>query len=161
MSIVDGTPSLAGFLLFIRNIMGISTAQLPDDAPSIPVAYEVSLAVVNQFLRLVPPMYSFAVYNLAGDNLINWAQDPAGAPDVPGSTPPAKYFANARNVYKIFGFIGGVIQEAHDDNTGQSMAVPDSLKNLTIANLQMLKTPWGRYYMGIAQSFGPNVWGIS
>jgi hypothetical protein len=40
------------------------------------------------------------------------------------------------------------------------MATPDFVKTLTLANLQQLKTPWGRQYLAYAQSAGP-LWGLS
>ena len=40
------------------------------------------------------------------------------------------------------------------------MTVPKAFDELTIGNLQNLKTPWGRVYLGIAQSYG-TLWGLS
>ena len=37
----------------------------------------------------------------------------------------------------------------------------ESMKGLTLANLQNLKTPWGRMYLSIAQLAGPTIWGLS
>jgi hypothetical protein len=35
------------------------------------------------------------------------------------------------------------------------------MQRLTLAQLQNLKTPYGREYLALAQSYGPNVWGLS
>lgn len=156
-------PTLAGFLVFIRSVMGINTTVLPDNSAAITYAYNVALMTVNPQLGLglcpTPPglwnIYAIAVYNLAGDLLINYA------PDQEGQT----YFATLRGPppagYGIYNFVAGVIESAHDETTGDSVAVPDSLKALTLSDLQRLKTPWGRRYLEIAQDFGPNLWGLS
>ena len=93
-------PTKAAFLAFIRNEMGISNVVLPDSAPVIGMALAVALAVVIPALRAVPipqvdaagvsltsgcqTIYDLAVYNLAGDNLINYAPDVTDALSVPG-----------------------------------------------------------------------------
>src|SRR5579862_4784652 len=82
-------PTLAGFLTFIRNVMGISTTILPDSSPVIGMAFAVALAIANDALQTVAvpqfdstgaslnsggySIYAFMVYNLAADNLINYA----------------------------------------------------------------------------------------
>ena len=60
----------------------------------------------------------------------------------------------------INSFVAGVIESSADESTSQSMKVPDQFEGLTIADLQNLKTPWGRTYLGIAQSIRTD-WGIS
>jgi hypothetical protein len=145
-------PTVAGFITFIRKVMGINTTVLPDSAPVISMAFAVSLEIVNRAIQCVSPlMYELAVYNLAGDNLVNYAQD----------TPPSTYFADLRASFNTLGFVSGVISASNDVTTGQSLVVQEAAKNFTLANLQQLKTPWGRAYLGIAQDYGPNVWGLS
>jgi hypothetical protein len=142
----------AAFVDFIRNSMEINTTVLPDDSPWIPLCYNLSVEIVNYVLQCISPLiYDQCVYNLGGDNLVNYAQD------VPGQT----FFVTLRNTLKINNFVAGVISESHDETTGESLTVPDFFKTLTLANLQNLKTPWGRQYMAFAQSYGPNVWGLS
>ncbi len=41
------------------------------------------------------------------------------------------------------------------------MVVQEAAKNFTLANLQNLKTPWGRTYLGFAQAYGPSIIGLS
>ena len=144
-------PNLADFLTFIRVEMGISTTYLPDDSPAITMAYNVAIEIVNPIINVLSPtMYTLAVYNLAGDNVINFAQDQTGQ----------TFFADLRKSWNLIGFVGGIIQYTADESTSQSMAVPDSAKMFTLANLQQLKTPYGRQYLQIAQSYGYN-WGLS
>jgi hypothetical protein len=171
-------PTLAGFLLFIRNVMGITMAVLPDDSPVIPMALAVAMAVVNPALRKVcvpsadaagvalnsggQTIYGLAVYNLAGSNLLSYAQDLDDAPVVPGSGDPGlPFFAYARKKWDINGFVSGVVQSTSDEGTSVSLVVQEAAKNFTLANLQQLKDPYGRVYLGFAQSYGPTTWGIT
>ena len=137
--------------------MGIDPLYLPDDNYSIEWAYANSLMIVNPTLSLVgvrepimTTLYVEAVYNLGGDNLINYA------PDQPGRT----YFADLRRSMNITSFAAGLVQSASDSGTSDSLAVPDALKNLTISQLQNMKTPWGRRYLAIAQTYG-TMWGVA
>ena len=64
--------------------MGVPVNALPDDSLAITYAFNVAIAIVNQQLLVANPLiYELAVYNLAGDNLINWAPD---VPQVPVAT---------------------------------------------------------------------------
>lgn len=144
-------PTLAGFIAFIRGVMGITVQQLPDNSPAIPVAYNVATAIVNRAFQAIagadpaqPSIYALMVYNLAGDNLVNYA------PDQDGQT----FFADLRKSLNIAGFVGGIIQSSGDEGTSEAMVVPEAFKLFTMANLQQLKTPWGRQYLSFAQSYG-------
>jgi hypothetical protein len=150
-------PTLAGFIDFIRGVMGIDPLLLPDNSPAIEWAYANALMIVNPTLGLVgvkspieTTLYIEAVYNLGGDNIINYA------PDQPGRT----YFADLRRSMNITSFAAGLVQSASDSGTSDSLAVPDALKNLTISQLQNMKTPWGRRYLAIAQTYG-TMWGVA
>lgn len=144
-------PTFAGFVNFVRMGMGIGTDVLPDDSIWLVYAYNVAVAIVNMGLGCVGgPIYMLAVYNLAADNLINYAQD----------TPPSTYFADLRKFYKLGNFVLGLIQSTSDQGTSESLMIPDAFKELTLSNLQNLKTPWGRQYLAWAQSWGTN-WGLS
>lgn len=160
-------PTEAGFLDFVRNVMGITTAQLPDASPFFTYAYCVSKEIVNIALCQVSPlMYKLAVYNLAGSNLLNWAQDPADAPTYPPNDPESKagnirFFAYTRAQYNMLGFVSGVIQTAADETTSDSLVVPESFKDWTLMNLQQAKDPYGRQYIAIASDYGPAAWGLT
>ena len=156
-------PTLAGFQDFIQNVMGINTTVLPTTNPVIAMAFAVALEIVNRLICQVSPlMYALAVYNLAGDNLLNYAQDQPGAPAVPGSGDPGlPFFAYTRKTLDLNGFISGVIQSSSDQGTGNSMVVQEAAKNFTLADLQNLKTPYGRQYLAIAQRYGPTIVGVT
>lgn len=171
-------PTLFGFMQFVRNVVGISPAILPDDSIYWGWALSVALAIVNPQLKaagalpsrdlaggcLIPPgysIYSTAVFNLAADNLFNYAQDLPNAPTVPGSKPKLPFFAWSRKQWNIFGFVAGVIDSSGDESTNQHMVVQEAAKNFTLADLQNLKTPYGRTYLALAQAYGPNTWGMN
>lgn len=144
-------PTLAGFLVFIRVNMGINTTVLPDSSVFISQSYDIAIELVNDQINTISPtLYTNAVYNLAADNLLNYAQDQTGQ----------TFFADVRSGYGINSFVAGVIQSSADESTSESMLVPDFFKKMTLANLQNLKTPYGRAYLQIAQSVGP-LWGLS
>ena len=157
-------PTLAGFQSFIQNVMNVQPQYLPPSSPVIGFALAVALNIVNPQLQWLPTycgppisgvpavsMYTLAVYNLAADNLVNFAQDQPGC----------DYFNDLRNKFNTYGFVSGVIQSGGDEGTNESMVIMDAAKQFTMANLQQLKTPWGRQYMAFAQSYGPTTWGIS
>lgn len=142
-------PTLAGYIDYLRNIVGISTTYVPNNNPTIEMSYGIAIEIVNiQLADISSNIYTLCVYNLATDNLINFAQDQPGQ----------CYFVDLRASFKINSFVPGVITESHDESTGQSLLNPEFMKNLTMSNLQMLKTPYGRNYMGLAQSYG-TLWG--
>jgi len=160
-------PTQAGFIDFARTIMGITVKQLPDASPFFTYAFCVSLELVNCAIRDASPfMYRLAVYNLAGSNLLNWAQDPVPVDPYPPNNDESKangvgFFAYTRAQYNMLGFVSGIIQAAADETTSESLVVPESFKNFTIANLQQLKDPYGRAYLGIAMDYGPAAWGLT
>ena len=140
-------PDLAGFILFVRNTMGVSADVLPDDDPSISNAYALSIAWVNHDIACISAiLYTQAVYNLAASFLLNFG--------------PESVFGQKREELGLINFTAGVISASADESTSQTRAVSDALKNLSLADLQQLKDPWGRWYLAIAQQYG-DLWGLS
>lgn len=230
-----GGPDVAQFTVWVRNVMGIPAAYLPDGSPSIQHAYDQSLNIVNLALsiaasqRLSWSPYELAVYNLAGHMLCEYGQDPsyplsavtwaqgyaravttAATPIIPGNkmtitgvsplgysgplnigyitvtaTPDTTHFwypirenpgpatilsgasvngtlfAQLRKQFKMNAFMPGVVASASDVSTSVGLDNPDFLKGLTLFDLQLLKTPWGRAYLSIAQKVGPTAFGVS
>jgi hypothetical protein len=156
-------PTLAGFLVFVRNIMGITAAQIPDSSPTIDFAFNIAMELVNSAINTASTLlYQTAVYNLAGHNLLEFAQDPIPVvPYPPNSDSTVGFFTYTRKQFDMLGFVSGVISASSDEGTSQSLVVMDAAKEFTIMNLQQLKSPYGRAYLGIAQSYGPNVWGLT
>lgn len=149
-------PTIANFLIFIRNVMGINTTVLPDASPSIAYAFNIAMAICNPlFANIYTPsgsftLYELAVYNLGGSNLINFAPDQAGQ----------TYFTDLRTTLDIAGFKAGVVASAADQGTSDALTVPKALEALTLADLQYLKDPYGRQYLALAQKFG-TLWGLT
>jgi hypothetical protein len=154
-------PSLDGYIDWIRAIMGINENILSDTSIYIEMSYDISLEVVNRYLDIASPgIYTIAVYNLAGDYLINIAQDndPSSCGCEPNPDPT--FWADLRAKFQINSFIPGLVDTAADQGTSAGIKLLASMEGLTIADLQTLKTPYGRVYMGIAQSIG-SMWGVS
>ncbi len=143
-------PTLAGFQWFIASIMGINTTELPANSTVITWVYNQAIATVNLAITSSPSLYEQAVYNLAGDLLINFAEDQTGQ----------TFFADSRAKFHIYDFVAGVVSSTSDESTSTSLEVPEQFKNLTMADLQNIKTPYGRQYLAIAQKYG-TLWGIS
>jgi hypothetical protein len=169
-------PTLASFINFVRNIVGISTSVLPDASPYFGWAFAVALSIVNPALRCNPipetdstgavlntggfSSYSQAVLNLAADNLFNYAQD-STSPAAPIYKDNLPYFAYFRKLWNVNGFVSGVISASADETTNQSLVVQEAAKAFTLGNLQNLKTPYGRAYLAAAQDYGPETWGMN
>ena len=153
VEVVPFIPSaeLAAFILFIRNVMGITQAQLPDDSLTIQWSLDFANDTVSPFLRNAGcNIYNMAVYNLAGDTLLGWSQDQ------PGQT----FFADARKAYGINNFTAGVVSSSSDESTSSALTTPEYFKHFTLSNLRNLKTPYGLQYLSIAQDIGP-LWGLT
>jgi hypothetical protein len=159
-------PTQAGFQAFITNVMGVPPAALSPSDPVVTWCFDFAVQWVNTALCSVPgvpgawTLYARAVYNLAADTLINTAQDGPGSPTVKTADGDLPYWQGTRFNLQINNFVAGVVQSTSDEGTSASFLVPESFSNYTIANLQNLKTPYGRAYLGIAQSWGP-VWGLN
>lgn len=144
-------PTLEGFIVFLRAEAGIPATTLPDCSRSVGVGFANALEIVNRQIQVASPLlYTEAVYNLATDYVINWARDQVGS----------TYFTDLRKSLNISAFTAGVIQATADEGTSESMLVPEFFKNLTLADLQNLKTDYGRAYLAIAQRAGA-LWGLS
>lgn len=146
-------PTYAGFLVFLRSsVVGFSTTVLPDSEPIIQAAYDNALQLVNVTISTVSGFfYTQAVYMLGADIICNYAPDQAGL----------DFFSTLRDKWNILKFVSGTIQWGGDQGTQTSLVVPEAAKMFTLSDLQRLKTPWGRQYLALAQSYGPSVHGIT
>jgi hypothetical protein len=143
--------NLDNFVLWIRQIMGVTSDVLPDDSPYIITAYLISNEIVNMYLGVVSPiLYYQAIYNLGGDILVNITQDVS----------PSTYWSTMRSTLGTNSFIPGMINATNDEDTSAAILTPLGLQNITLGDLQNMKTPWGRMYLSIAQSVG-SMWGLS
>jgi len=144
-------PNQADYTTFLYDVVGIPAANLPNTAPIIASSLQIAQDIVSlRLLTASPDLYTLAVYNLAADRLLNYA------PDVPGQT----WFRDQRKSLRLLELSVGVPTSVSDQGTSVGVLNPEALKNLTLANLQYLKTPCGRAYLEIAQAYG-SVWGVT
>jgi len=71
------------------------------------------------------------------------------------------FFSQLRQQFNLLGFVPGVVTETHDETTGTTLTVPDFFRNLTLDDLDFIKTPWGRAYKAYEQKAGPTVIGLT
>jgi hypothetical protein len=144
-------PNLADFTAFVY-AQGVPTDDLPSDSPYLQWSFNTSVAkVINAPACIAPIIYVLAVYNLGMHTLLKIGQDESGQ----------TFFADQRKTFNLLTFTAGPVQSAADQATSDTLVVPDFLKTLTLADLDLLKTPWGREYLAYAQEFGPNVVGVT
>lgn len=153
-----GRPNLADYLLFIRQGLGIGPAYLPDDSMWIQATFDMSLGMVNLGLAaLTMPgvtgstIYTLACYNFGADRLLNFALD------MPGQS----YFKDMRASLGLNAFSAGLVNASSDQGTSQSLEIIEAAKRMTITDLQMMRTPYGRAYLDFAQSWGSTPWGLT
>jgi|ERR1700733_470981 len=145
-------PNTTDYLTFLRQGVGIPDADLPDDSMWVPVTLNIAIGQVSlQLACLNTPIYPLACYNLAADRLINYAID----------LPQRSYFTDLRKSLGVTSFAAGLVSSSGDAGTSQSLEVIEAAKKMTLTDLQLAKTPYGRAYMGIAQSYGPTIWGLT
>jgi hypothetical protein len=151
-------PTLSGFIAWAESAMGITPETLPTTSIYWTWAFNQAIEIVDPTWCCVSPTtYLIMVYNLAGSNLINYVQDPGDAPIYKNDQTYFEYF---RDKWNILGPVSGVVSGASDQSTSTTLEVPQSLKDLTLMDLQHLKDPFGRTYLMYAQEQG-SLWGLS
>jgi hypothetical protein len=146
------TPNVADYLLFLRQGLGIGPAYLPDNSFWIQATFDMAKAIVNDQLIIADAtMYTMAIYNFAADRLLNFALDQPGQ----------EFFRDMRQSLGLNSFQPGFIISSADQGTSQSFEVIEAAKRMTITDLQMMRTPYGRVYLDIAQSYGSTIWGLT
>jgi hypothetical protein len=70
-------------------------------------------------------------------------------------------FQNTRTASKMGQFAPGVVSSSGDVGTSASLLNPEFFKNLTLMDLQLVKTIYGRRYLTISQAYGPTIWALS
>lgn len=151
-------PTLNGYIAWLQT-NGFTTNILPTDSPFITYSFNIAMQIVNQQLNQASSLiYTLAVYNLACSQLISWQQDNPDATPPPTNAPT--YWFDLRKGWGINSFVPGIVSSSSDEGTSTSWEVQDQLKSLTIQNLQNMKDPYGRTYLGFAQTVG-TLWGLS
>jgi hypothetical protein len=145
-------PNVDDYLLFLREGVGIGPAYLPDDSLWVQTTLDMAIGTVNDWINVADPrMYTIAVYNFGADRLLNFGLDEPGQ----------CFFKDTRAALGLNSFSSGLISASADQGTSQSFEVIEAAKRMTITDLQMLRTPYGRVYLDIAQSYGSNIWGLT
>ena len=131
------------------------TAYISQDFQSLQWTFNIAMDKVIGANAQLGILYVLAVYNLGMHQLIKIGLD------IPGQIPNQVFFQQARQQFGILNFVGGVISGTADQNSSTTISVPELLKNLSLSDLDLLKTPWGREYAGYAMNYGPYVVGVT
>ena len=149
------TPNIADFLTFLATSVQSPATARPYSSPWPGYAFNQALLTVIRTPIAAGILYPLAVYNLATHILF------AITPDVAGQN----YFSLKRGTEAGgFGLVQpstGVVVASSDQGTSSTLAQPKWASNITVGQLALMKTPWGREYLTYAQSAGPNVWGLT
>ena len=154
-----GDPTFAGFQWFVSTIMGVPGASMPPNG-WLQIAYDEAANLTYWALATVPSqptspsIYAFAVYNLGCALLLEFAQDD------PNAQPPSTFWTDLRTALNINSANFGIITSAADQGTADSFYIPDAIKNMTLMDLQLAKSPWGRKFLMISGEWG-SIWGIT
>ena len=143
------SPNYTDFLNFLATSVQIPGTALPSTSPWPEYAFAQAMTIVQA--APVGVVYSLAVYNLATHLLM------LITPDQPGSN----YFANARQDMKLLQPSTGLIVSTSDNGTSATNIAPEWAKGLTVSQLGYYRTPWGRDYLGYAQSYGGTIVGLT
>lgn len=148
-------PTAAGFTAFLTKTLPIAKGTGEPVLPS-PDEQQTALCealeTVNDMICVAAPrQYVEAVYNLAADRAVYLADD----------APNQTYFRDLRTSWRTGAVSVGVVSSGSNQATSMSQINPKTLQELTLAELQYLKSPYGRRYIEIAQAFGPALFGVS
>lgn len=149
------TPNLPDYISFVYGVMGVDPLYLPADSPFFGYALRRALNIVLLVPTVASDDYTLAVYNCAGHIQIKIT------PDQVVDGVQRQYFLGKRQEYQLLQPVSGVVTSSSDQATSVTNTNPEGLSNLTIQDLDFMKTLWGREYLAFMQDFGPTVWGLS
>lgn len=148
------TPNIVDFLCFLTYSVQIPSAALPATSPFPQFALSMAIDKVLRGPSCIPgPVYTMAVYNCATHLLLGMT------PDQQGQT----YFANARSNegFSLLLPSAGIVDATSDVSTSAAFTAPNWAAGMTIEQLGFYRTPWGRTYLGYAQSYGSSIVGLT
>ena len=160
LGLPPGDPTFAGFQWFVQYMMAVPPAAMPD-VTVLQACYDQAINLAYWGLQTVPgqstspTIYAFAVYNLAAAILAQMALDNPNAPP-----PYNTYWSTLQQQFGLNNFLAGLINQAHDQGTGEGTYILPQLAGMTLWNLQLTKTPWGQQYLMFAGEWG-SIWGIT
>lgn len=123
----------------------------PYSAWALNYALSVALCGPGSSISGLAGMYVMGVYNLAMHQLLKIAQDLTNQ----------TFFAQIRQTYRLTSLVPGPVMASGDQATSETLVIPEFFKNLTLSELDLLKTPYGRDYLGYAQMYGPSIVGVT
>ena len=151
MAAPDAIPTEAGFVLFCRDVAGITTTVMPDGDPGFDYAYAFALQWIPQTLNCVSGiMYTAAIYNWGVSLIIEFQADQSGQ----------TFFTDLRKQFGTSNFVPGVISTTADQATSDGLTIGTALSNMNLEDLQRVKDPFGRRALSILSATGP-MWGLS
>lgn len=149
------TPNLVDYTAWIYDVVGISPSYLPSDSPflgwALGRARDIVLCVNA---GIAAREYVLAVYNCATHVQLKIT------PDQVVNGVAYEYFLGKRQEFQLLHPLVGLVASSSDESTSVTNAVPDALKQLSLVDLDFMKTPWGREYLMWAEDFG-GIWGLS
>ncbi|MXV44327.1 hypothetical protein GS501_04610 [Saccharibacter sp. 17.LH.SD] len=146
----DTPPTIEGFESFVRTVMQVPMSAMPTH-DELAFAFDLAKDLALPDIQCISlRVYKAALYNLAASNLIQFSQDQ------PQSATP-RFWKNLRLSLGMNSFTPGLIASSSDGGTSQSWSIPNTLKDLSLADLQTLKNPYGQFYLSLAQQFG-SIW---
>lgn len=144
-------PTEAGFEAYCRGAAGINTTVMPVDDPGFSIALQLAMEWIPLVLNCVSPViYTLTVYQWGVSSLVQFQQDQDGQ----------NYFANLRAKFNEGDFVPGVISSTSDEATSTTLTVGQSLSDLGITELQLVKDPFGRLAVATLLNLG-TLWGLS
>lgn len=163
--VTPGTPNLVDFDTWLSTSVGIPASAWPSDDITMSEWPGYALEQAEGFVLCIPCVpgitYTLAVYNLATALLFQIAPN----------TSPSTYFTDARSNIPSTNFPSGgfnlnapamgLVTAASDEGTSSTLATPDWATKLTVGQLALFNTPWGRAYLSFEQSYGPTIWGLT
>lgn len=146
------TVTRAGYLRYLRDSVGIPESALPDNSTAIDQTLCAGLEYIRTGMGLehAPIIFVRTAYNMATSLLLNYAEDEAGS----------KYFANMRKNLGLNDLSTGLMQSAADQGTAGTQQISQRMQNLSLADLQMLKDPYGRQVLSVLMQLG-DLWGYT
>lgn len=151
----DQTPALASLVWASGSVTATAVAALPTNIIN---GSQIMTTLAGQ----TPVGYSGTQKALvvSGNSFTYPLANNPGAETVPG-TYSTSFFADLRKQWNIGAITTGVVTETHDESTGTSILNPEQMKQFTLADLQNMKTPYGRAYLAFAQKYGQTLWGLN
>jgi len=144
-------PNLTDFTNWVYAYIGVTVQALPLNSPWPGYAFNQAQSLVPCYSTVSAIQFVLATYNCAGHILLKITPDQQGQ----------AFFAGVRKDMKLLEPQIGAIVSSSDNGSSNSFAVGDGMRNMTIGDLDFMRTPMGRDYLAYLQDFGPGVWGLS